>query len=234
MIHARGITRRYGRTAVLDGISLDVAAGECVAVLGANGAGKSTLLRIAATVLRPTAGTLLLFGEDAVRMPERARGRCGFVAHGAHVWDDLTAVENLHVWRTLGNRPADRATLMRALAAVELDAFADERARTFSQGMKRRLSLARYADGGVDLLLLDEPFSGLDQRGAKWLAEFLHAFKAGGGAILMATHDFGHALDVADRFAVLADGVIAADIRRADVDAAALETLYRAHAGSGA
>lgn len=229
MISLRGITKRFGPTAVLDGVTLDVAAGECVAVLGANGAGKSTLLRIVATVLRPTAGTLTLWGEDAVRAPERARGRLGFVAHGAHVWDDLTALENLRVWRTLANRPAGRDALMDVLAIVELDAVAHERVRTFSAGMKRRLSLARWLDGRVDLLLLDEPFAGLDQRGKKWLAEFLLAFKARGGTALMATHDFGRSLDVADRLAILADGVVVADHAHADLDTRELEALYRLH-----
>lgn len=231
MINLRGITKTFGATPVLDGVTLDVPAGACVAVLGGNGAGKSTLLRIVATVLRPTGGTLTLWGDDAVRAPERARGRLGFVAHGAHVWDDLTAIENLRVWRTLANRPTHRDALMDALTIVELDAVAHERVRTFSAGMKRRLSLARWVDGGVDLLLLDEPFTGLDQRGKKWLAEFLRAFKARGGTALMATHDFSRSLDVADRVAILADGVVVADHARADLDARDLDALYQLHTG---
>ena len=231
MISLRGITKTFGPTPVLDGVTLDVAAGECVALLGANGAGKSTLLRIVATALRPTKGTLTLWNEDAVRAPERARGRLGFVAHGAHVWDDLTAIENLRVWRTLANRPSHADALMSALAIVELDGAAHERVRTFSAGMKRRLSLARWVDGGVDLLLLDEPFTGLDQRGKKWLTEFLLAFKARGGTALMATHDFSRSLDLADRLAILADGVIAADQPRAGVDTGELHALYRLHTG---
>lgn len=231
MISVRGITKVFGESRVLDGVTLDVAPGECVAVLGANGAGKSTLLRIVATVLRPTTGVLTLFGEDALRRPERVRGRLGLVAHGAHVWEDLTALENLRVWRTLANRPADRASLMDALGAVELDAVAHDRARTFSAGMKRRLSLARYVDGGVEALLLDEPFTGLDQQGKKWLAEFLLGLKARGAAVLMATHDFGRSLAVADRLTIIADGVVAANRPRADLDARELEALYRVHAG---
>lgn len=231
MISARSLRKLFGPIVVLEGINIDVAAGECVAVLGTNGAGKSTLLRIAATVMRPTSGRLTIHGEDALRAPERVRGRLGFVAHGAHVWEDLTALENLRVWRTLANRPADQGALRHALAVVELEDAADERARTFSAGMKRRLSLARYVDGGIDTLLLDEPFAGLDQQGKKWLGGFLAEFKARGGGILMATHDFGRTLDVADRVVILADGVVALERPRADIDVPELEALYRLHTG---
>jgi ABC-type multidrug transport system ATPase subunit len=120
---------------------------------------------------------------------------------------------------------------MRALAAVELESAAHERARSFSAGMKRRLSLARYVDASVRLLLLDEPFSGLDQQGKKWLATFLLDFKTAGGAVVMVTHDFGRSLEVADRIAILADGAVALDRPRADLDRAELDTLYRLHTG---
>jgi heme ABC exporter ATP-binding subunit CcmA len=234
MISTHAVRKVFGASAVLDGVTLDVAAGECVALLGANGTGKSTLLRVISTTMRPTSGRVTLFGHDVVKFPERARGRIGFVAHGAHVWDDLTAIENLRVWRTLGNRPADAAACMDALATVELEYAAHERTRDFSAGMKRRLSIARYVDGGVDALLLDEPFTALDQQGKKWLAEFLLRFKEGGGAVLMATHDFGRSLDVADRLAILADGVVALDRPRGGLEARDIEALYRAQSGESA
>ena len=234
MIATRNMRKVFGANAVLDGVTLDVAPGECVAVLGANGAGKSTLLRVISTTMRPTSGTVTLFGDDAVRYPERVRGRIGFVAHGAHVWDDLTALENLRVWRTLGNRAADTASCLEALATVELEHAAHERARDFSAGMKRRLSIARYVDGGVDALLLDEPFTALDQRGKTWLAEFLLGFKTRGGAVLMATHDFGRTLDIADRLAILADGTVALDRSRGGLDPREIETLCRVQAGDPA
>jgi heme ABC exporter ATP-binding subunit CcmA len=231
MLSARRIRKLFGAVPVLEDMSLDVSGGECLALLGPNGAGKSTFLKIAATVLRPSSGTLTMLGHDVARSPERVRGAIGLVAHGAHVWEDLTAFENLRVWSTLANRPSDTPTLMRALAAVELDAAAHERARSFSAGMKRRLSLARYVDASVRLLLLDEPFSGLDQQGKKWLATFLLDFKTAGGAVVMVTHDFGRSLEVADRIAILADGAVALDRPRADLDRAELDTLYRLHTG---
>lgn len=228
MITARDVRKQFGRVAVLDGVALDVAAGECVVLLGANGSGKSTFLKLAATVIRPTSGSLIVMGHDVVRGAERVRGHVGLVAHGAHVWEDLTALENLRVWRTLANRPTGTDDLREALLAVELDGVGDERVRTFSAGMKRRLSLARFIDHSVRLLLLDEPFAGLDQPGKKWLTGFVQDFKARGGSVLMATHDLGRTLDVADRFAILANGQIALDQRNAGLERRELESLYAA------
>ena len=214
MIAARGVGKTFGGRAVLRDVTLDVPAGECLALLGANGAGKTTLLKVLDTLIRPTTGTLTVLGRDVAREPERVRGRIGFVGHGSYVYEDLTALENLTVWSALSNRPLGADALRAALAVVELDGVADQRARTFSAGMKRRLSLARFVHGGVRLLLLDEPFTGLDQRGWKWLEQFLLAFKDGGGTVVMATHDFGGSLDVADRVAILAEGTLTLDRER--------------------
>lgn len=154
-IRARDIRRRFGLTTVLGGVTLDVAAGECVSLLGANGSGKSTFLRIVASVLRPTGGALSVLGHYVVRHPERVRGQVGLVGHGAHVWEDLTAPENLRVWRTLADRDARPMVLMDALTAV-----------------------------------LDEPFTGLDQAGKKWLGtpgdkSAIYVGKLGGNLVLM-------------------------------------------------
>src|SRR6266403_512090 len=184
LIRVTGLRKTFGNHRVLDGLDLDVRAGEAVAVLGANGAGKTTLLKVLATLVRPT----------------RA-----------------------------GLRPsaAERAG---ALATVELDRAADTRVRTFSAGMKRRLSLARFVLAQPRVLLLDEPFTGLDQRAKKWLEEHLASFKAGGGAILMTTHSFGRELAVAYRIAILAGGAIALDTPRGALSADDVHRLYTLHA----
>jgi heme ABC exporter ATP-binding subunit CcmA len=228
MINARDLTKRFGRLAVLDRLTLDVAAGECVALLGANGSGKSTFLKLAATVMRPTSGSLAILGHEVTRHADLVRGQVGLVAHGAHLWEDLTALENLRVWGTLANAPTSREHLRQALVAVELDGVADERVRTFSTGMRRRLSLARFVDHSVQLLLLDEPFTGLDQPGKKWLTGFVQAFTARGGGVVLATHDLGRSLDVADRFAILANGRIALDQPCTDLARHDLEAIYTA------
>jgi heme exporter protein A len=234
VIRLRDVRKVFGAQAVLESVSLEVRRGEAVALLGGNGAGKTTLLKIVATVLRPTAGQVFVAGHDAVREAEAVRGRIGFAGHGAWVYDDLTASENLHFWTALGGRAASDAELTAALAAVDLDRMGSARVRTFSAGMKRRLSLARLTLFQPAVLLLDEPFGGLDQRAKKWLEGQLEAFKSRGGALLMVTHSFGHELGVADRIAILAGRRIALDTPRGGLDPDDLQRLYAAHAEEGA
>jgi heme ABC exporter ATP-binding subunit CcmA len=226
LIQVRALRKAYGGHLVLDGVELDVRGGEAVALLGANGAGKTTLLRIAATLARPTGGRILVAGEDCARHPEAARRQLGFLAHGSWLYEDLTALENLRFWATLGGLATTPAARRAALASVELERWADERVRTFSAGMKRRLSIARLVVARPRVLLLDEPFAGLDQQGAKWLAEHLQAFKGAGGAVLMSTHSFGRGFDVVDRAAMLAGGRIASDIAVAPLGADGVRRLY--------
>jgi heme ABC exporter ATP-binding subunit CcmA len=229
LIRVAGLARVFGAQRVLDGVDLDVAAGEAVALLGANGAGKTTLLKIVATLLRPSQGSATVAGHDCVREAEAVRAVIGVVAHGAHVYEDLTACENLAFWARLAGRPADRDTLVEALADVDLERHADARVRTFSAGMKRRVALARLALAQPRVLLLDEPFAGLDQRGRKWLEGRLEAFKAAGGALLMVTHSFGRELGIADRIAILAGGRVALDTPRAGLAPDDVQRLYVAH-----
>jgi heme ABC exporter ATP-binding subunit CcmA len=229
LVRVAGLVRIFGATRVLDGVDLEVAAGEAVALLGPNGAGKTTLLKVVATLLRPTRGSATVGGHDCVREAEAVRALIGVVGHGAQVYEDLTARENLKFWTTLAGLPADGDTLGQALADVELERHADARVRTFSAGMKRRLALARVALGRPRVLLLDEPFAALDARARKWLEGRLEAFKADGGALLMATHSFGRELGTADRIAILAGGRIALDTPCAGLGPDDVQRLYVAH-----
>ena len=226
MIQARHLRKTYGPTAVLDDVSLELGAGQGVTLLGANGTGKTTLLRIIATLLRPTSGSLQVAGADAVKEPEAVRRAIGMVGHGSWVYDELTALENLRFWAIMGGQDAGLPRLRAALEEVELDASADRRARTFSAGMKRRLGLARVLLGKARLLLLDEPFTGLDRAGRKWLGEFLLSFKARGGALVVATHSFDAGVGVADRVAILSGGRIVLDRQAAGLGHEDLRRLY--------
>ena len=229
LIRVRDLVRVFGRTRVLDGVDLDVAAGEAVALLGPNGAGKTTLLKIVATLLRPSRGTATVAGHDGARDPEAVRPLIGVVAHGVQLYEDLTARENLKFWATLAGLPADADTLAQALAEVELERHGNARVRTFSAGMKRRLALARVGLARPRVLLLDEPFAALDPRARKWLEARLESFKAGGGALLMATHSFGRELGAADRIVILAGGRVALDTPRAALAPDDVQRLYAAH-----
>jgi heme ABC exporter ATP-binding subunit CcmA len=226
MIQAERVRKTYGGTVVLDDVSLELGAGEGLTLLGPNGTGKTTLLRIIATLLRPTSGRLRVAGADAVKEPEAVRGAIDMVGHGSWVYEDLSALENLRFWAVMGGHDAGHSRLRAALEEVELDASADRRARTFSSGMKRRLALARVLLGRARLLLLDEPFTGLDRAGRKWLGEFLQSFKARGGAFVAATHSFDAGVGVADRVAILAGGRIVLDRPAADLGIDDLRRLY--------
>ena len=226
MITAAGLRKSFARTPVIDGVSLEVPAGTCLVLLGPNGAGKTTLLRIFATLVRPSSGSLTVAGVDALRSPEAVREATAMVAHGSYVYEDLSALENLRFWATMGGHDASDGRLRAALSQVELEAVAHERARTFSSGMKRRIGLARVALGRARLLLLDEPFTGLDRQGRKWLSEFLLGFKGAGGAVVLATHSFEGALGVADRIAILAGGRLVLDQPAADLSRDDLRRLY--------
>ncbi|HEY3067832.1 MAG TPA: heme ABC exporter ATP-binding protein CcmA [Methylomirabilota bacterium] len=216
----------FGANLVLDGVTLEVRGGEAVALLGSNGAGKTTLLRILATLVRPTRGTAVVAGHDCVREAEAVRAAVGVVAHGVHLYEDLTALENLRFWTALHDVDAPSAALMSALAAVDLDHVAAERVRRLSAGMKRRLSLARFVLRRPRVLLLDEPFASLDQQARKWLDNHLQEFKTLGGAVVMATHSFDRGLAVADRVAILAGGRVALDMARAGLAPDEIQRLY--------
>lgn len=226
MITARGLRKTYGRFVALDDVSFALDAGRCLALLGPNGAGKTTLLRILATLLRPTSGSLTVGAVDALKEAERARTLIGMVGHGSYVYEDLTPRENLRFWEVMRGGDPSTARITAALAQVELDLVADERVRTFSAGMKRRLALARVVLGRARLLLLDEPFTGLDRQGRKWVKEFLLAFKAAGGSAVVATHSFGEGLGIADRVGILAGGRLLMDRPAADLSGDELHRLY--------
>jgi heme ABC exporter ATP-binding subunit CcmA len=229
LIQVIGLRKAFGTTLVLDGVDLVVRAGEAVGLLGPNGAGKTTLLKILATVTRPTRGDARIAGHDCARETERVRGLVGLAAHGTHLYEDLTALENLSFWRRFAGERPDADALRGVLAEVELDDCADLRVRTFSAGMKHRLSLARLLLTRPRVLLLDEPFSSLDQRARKWLEQYLQGFSAAGGAILMATHAFGRELEVADRLVILANGRIIADTPLGTLSADEIHRLYALH-----
>jgi ABC-2 type transport system ATP-binding protein len=229
LVRVTGLRKIFGTQLVLDGVGLEVRAGEAVALLGANGAGKTTLLKVLATLTRPTRGSATVGGHDCVREADAVRRLVGVVAHGAHVYEDLTARENLEFWTTLRGDAAGPGAIAAALAEVELERVADDRVRTFSVGMKRRLALARLVLARPRVLLLDEPSAGLDQRARKWLEEHLLAVKAAGGTVLVATHSFGRELAVADRLVVLAGGRVACDTPRGTLSSEDVHRLYALH-----
>jgi heme ABC exporter ATP-binding subunit CcmA len=226
MIQTSGLVKLYGMHAALRGVTLEVPPGQILTILGHNGSGKTTLVRLLATLARPTAGRGRIGGHDLIDGRDEVRRLVALVGHSTHLYDDLTPRENLAFWETLAGRRADASQIDAALARVGLDAQAGTRVRALSSGLRRRVALARAMLREPRVLLLDEAFSGLDQDGTKRLEDYLHAFKAGGGAAVVVTHSLGRALAIADRVAVLAGGRIAAEATRASLTEEALQRLY--------
>jgi ABC-type multidrug transport system ATPase subunit len=209
-VEARALVRRFGSTAVLAGLDVTVRAGEVVGVFGPNGAGKTTLVRILATLLAPTAGTVHLFGEDAFApSAARLRRRLGLVTHESFLYPDLTAVENLLFYARLYGVQDPIARADAFVKWAGLDVHGSRPVRTYSRGMTQRLSLARALLHGPDLLVLDEPFSGLDAAATHAVENVLQEVRREGRTALLTTHDVVRGLRIADRVYILNRGRIA-------------------------
>ncbi len=194
---------------MLRGIDLAVGPGECVAIFGPNGAGKSTLLRVLAGLLRADSGSVELFGRT---LPADAalRQRIGYLGHDAFLYRDLDARENLAYYgRLFGVRDGERAA--RLIAEVGLERVATRRVGSYSRGMLQRLGLARALLHQPELLLLDEPLTGLDPQGAELLTGMLRELRTAGVTVLMATHDVERALEAATRALILGRGRVVWD-----------------------
>ena len=227
VVAATGLTKRFGALTALLDVSLAVDAGRVVSVLGPNGAGKSTLLRILAGLAKPSAGTVRYAGAAERR---RVRGHVGYIGHATFLYPSLTARENLLFAARLPGVAAPRVRAARLLDELDLAAVADRSAGSFSRGLAQRLSIARALVHDPLLLLLDEPFTGLDPVSADRLAERFVALRAAGRALVLVTHDLARAAELADETLVLVDGCCAWRAGRAG--AADLEMAYREALGA--
>ena len=189
----------------MDGVDLDLGAGECIAVLGPNGAGKTTLLRMLATLLRPESGTLEVCGHAVPRESAAVRANIGYLGHDPQVYLDLTCAQNLEFFSDLHGAPRD--AIPERLDHVGLLLRSHDRVRDLSRGMVQRLGIARMLVSRPRLLLLDEPHSSLDAQGQD-LLDLIIAERAGRGVVLI-THDAARATVVADRIVRLSAGKLA-------------------------
>jgi len=237
-LRARGVAKRFGRVRALRGLDFEIQPGEAVSILGANGAGKSTLLRIVAGLSRPSEGRLEVLpgiGEaasDATRpLPREAlRREVGYVGHATLVYGELSARENLDFAARLHGVRPDSARIEAQLESVGLLEVADRRAGTFSRGMAQRLSIARAIVHDPSVLLLDEPFTGLDEASAKRLSRELAQQRAGGRTLILVTHDPRRAVELTERALVLHRGEIAARAGAPVATEPAPETAFEAAA----
>lgn len=189
-------------------MSLAVARGEVLAIVGHNGSGKSTLLRIVATALRPTRGSGAVLGADVIRDAVAIRQMVALLSTEAGLYGDLTALENLRFSAEMLGTDSDRRTLQRALDRVGLGMEGNERARNMSSGMQRRLSIARLLLREPRVLLLDEPFNSLDHDGAALVNTVIHETRERGGSVLLVAHDLSRATSRPDRTVEMNDGML--------------------------
>jgi ABC-type multidrug transport system ATPase subunit len=219
-IAVRGLEKRFGPVRALRGVDLEAGEGSLVAVLGPNGAGKSTLLRCLAGLALPSAGSIEIRGERAER--GRLRARVGLVAHATFLYGELSVRENLVFAARLHGVADPRGRAEALLAEDALGEWAERRAATLSRGLAQRAALARARAHDPPLLLLDEPFTGLDPRSAERLAARLRALRERGRTILLVSHDLARVAELADQAVVLRGGRVAGRASAAPLDPARL------------
>ena len=202
----------------LDGVDLSVAPGESLAVFGPNGAGKTTLLRILTLGLAPDCGTFHVAGRDPRREGRTIRGEIGVISHESYLYDDLTVRQNLEFFGRLYGVAKARERVLALLEEFEMAHRADDAVASLSRGLRQRASLARALVHDPPIVVLDEPFSGLDPHAADLLCETLSRLRRERRTIVLVTHDLRQGLELSDRWVILQRGKVAALGRSAETD----------------
>ena len=227
MIEVRKLVKRFGMKTILNGLDLDVSPGEFVALLGPNGAGKTTFLRILASLSRPSLGEVRVAGHLLPHEAAEVRARLGVVSHQPLLYADLTAEENLRFYGRMYGIPRLEQRVTEVLEMIGLDSRRRDLVRTFSRGMQQRLAIGRGVLHDPEVMLLDEPHTGLDQDASSMLDGVLRSVAAQGRTVVMTSHDLVRAEDLATRFDILSRGVIAASATRRQLSRSNLLTFYR-------
>lgn len=202
------VTRNFGRRRALHRVSLHAAAGEMVALLGPNGAGKSTLLSIVATLLAPTSGTVRYGEHDAAKAGAALRARLGLLGHDLYIYPELSPAENLRFFGRIYGVDAVERRITEALEHAGLSHRRDDPVSGFSRGMRQRLALERALLHAPRLVLLDEPFTGLDDAATHALRQRLAMLRQSGAIVLITTHDLETIEGIIDRAVMLHNGVL--------------------------
>lgn len=227
MIEVNHLIKRFGPKVILRNLDFNVEQGEFVALLGPNGAGKTTLLRILSSLSRPTLGFVRIAGFNLPHQSAAVRCRLGVVSHLPLLYGDLTAEENLRFYGRMYAIHKLERRVGEVLEMIGLIARRRDLVRTFSRGMQQRLAIGRAILHDPEVLLLDEPHTGLDQEACMMLDDSLRQVAARGRTVVMTSHDLSRAADLASRFDVLTRGNISASVRAADLPQDGLLTFYR-------
>jgi len=227
MIHVRKLLKRFGLKTVLRGLDFEAAEGEFVALLGPNGAGKTTFLRILASLSRPTLGEIRMAGYALPDQAAAVRRRLGVVSHLPLLYGDLSAEENLRFYARMYSLADPEKRIQEVLDLVGLTQRRRDLVRTFSRGMQQRLAIGRAILHDPEIMLFDEPYTGLDQDACAMLDQVLGQVAARGRTVVMTSHDLTRVAPLASRFDVLSRGVIAASASKEALPQDGLLTFYR-------
>jgi len=230
MILVEGLAKYFGKFAALRDLRLNVRRGDFIALFGRNGAGKTTLLRIIAGLARPSSGRVTV-QAGAPMTPQAARGLVGYLSHNTGLYLDLTAIENLGFYAKLLGLGEQRRSLEERLSEVGLAGRGHEPVRNYSRGMQQRLAIARAFLHDPEILLLDEPFTGLDQAGTEFLGNYLRLAHSRGKTSIMAIHDVPLGYELAERLVVIDNGAVALDVEKRAVSVEDFQQRYTALAG---
>lgn len=226
MIETRGLVKTIGDKMILRGLNLTINRGETVAILGPNGAGKSTVLKILGGLIKASSGEVKIDGLDLKKDSYEIKRKIGFLAHNSFLYDHLTPLENLKFFAKLYgvDNVEDRAKEL--INDVGLSFFMHDPVRSFSRGMIQRIAIARAIIHKPEILLFDEPHTGLDQQAIKLLNDVILKMKAEGSTILMVTHDFQQAIETCDRFIIIKNGKIVDDLKNIEKNVVVITEKY--------
>ena len=232
VIEARKVTKAFGHQVALKGVNLSLAEGEFLALFGPNGAGKTTLMRIIASLMLPTGGTVRVQGEDLNKAATSLRRHIGLISHNPLLYGDLTPDENLQFFARMYDLPqaGEGVAEARIDAVLDLVGLLGRRrdpVRTFSRGMVQRLAIARAILHDPAIMLLDEPYTGLDLQAADMLRSVLQDLAASKRTVILTTHNLEQGLEMCDRAAILNQGRVAWEGPRAGLDLASMKEIYR-------
>jgi heme exporter protein A len=228
VIEARNLVKRFGSKTVLRGLNFAAQPGEFVALLGPNGAGKTTFLRILASLSQATLGEVRVAGYSLPQQSANVRARLGVLSHQPLLYGDLTAEENLRFYGRLYGITDSPRRINEVLELTGLTKRRHDLVRTFSRGMQQRLAIGRAVLHDPQVMLFDEPYTGLDQDASLMLDELLRTVASQGRTILMTSHDLARAEDLATRFDILSRGAIAASATRRQLNRSNLLSFYKA------